>query len=269
MRRLYSALVLAPVLYGIVRYLPPLAFFGIVLLTGMLAVLEYYRFHYAEEELFPDAWIGSIATAAVLAACQWPGLVSMLTILLLTLLAAMTGRMASRRGVASFLPDTAILTFGALYVGLTLGSYLLLRSLPFGEKLIIFVILVTWVGDAGAYYCGMRWGHRPLAPVLSPKKTVEGLMGGLAASALTALIARAWLLPQYGIVEALALGLILGAVGTLGDLAESALKRSAGVKDSGAVIPAHGGMLDRIDSLLFTGPLFYYYVAFLRAHLTP
>ncbi len=268
-RRLYSAVALAPILYVIVRYLPPVLFFGVVLLTAMIAVLEYYRLSFSREQLFPDAWIGSVATAALLAACHWPGLTSVPTILLATVLTVLMVRMASHRGLASALPDTAMVTFGVLYIGLTLGSYLLLRALPFGESLVIFVVLVTWVGDAGAYYVGMRVGRRPLAPVISPKKTVEGLIGGLTAAVVAALAARAWLLPQYGLIEALGLGCLLGAVGTLGDLAESALKRSAGVKDSGAVIPAHGGMLDRIDSLLFTGPIFYYYVTLVRGHLTP
>lgn len=268
-RRLYTAVVLIPIFYVIVRYLPPPFFFGVVLLTGMLALLEYYRLHFTLDQLFPEAWVGSLATAALLAACQWPGLASIPTILLTTVLAALTVRMASHRGLASALPDTAIMVFGVLYVGLTLGSYLFLRALPFGESLVIFVILVTWVGDAGAYYVGMRTGRRPLAPIISPKKTVEGLIGGLTASVVAALAARTWLLPEYGLLEALGLGCLLGGVGIVGDLAESALKRSAGVKDSGAVIPAHGGMLDRIDSLLFTGPVFYYYVTLVRNHLTP
>ncbi len=266
-RRLYSALILVPIFYGVIRYLPPVFFFGVALLTAMLAVLEYYRLHYAAGELFPDAWIGSIATAALLAAFQWPGLAPVSTILLGAVVAILTMRLWSPRSLATAMADTAILGFGILYIGLTLGAYVRLRGLPFGEWLVIFVILVTWAGDAGAYYVGMRWGRRPLAPVVSPKKTVEGLMGGLAASTVAALAAGRWVVPQFGVLEAVALGLVLGAVGTLGDLAESALKRSAGVKDSGSVIPAHGGMLDRIDSLLFTGPIFYYYVTVVRGSL--
>lgn len=267
-RRLYSALLFIPIFYIIIRYLPPVFFFGVVLLTAMVAILEYYRLHYTREQLFPDAWIGSTAAAALLAAFQWPGLVSAPTILLGTVFSVLTLRMLSSRDLASTLTDTGILAFGVLYVGLTLGYYLQLRALPFGEWLLIFVIFVTWAGDTGAYYVGMRLGRRPLAPVISPKKTVEGLIGGLVASALAAIAARNWFLPQFGIAEALTLGLVLGAIGTLGDLAESALKRSAGVKDSGSVIPAHGGMLDRIDSLLFTGPAFYYYVTLMRGNIT-
>ena len=268
-RRLYSAVVFLPLLYVMVRYLPPVVFFGLVLTTAMIALLEYYRLHFKQEDLFPDAWLGSILTAALLASQQWPGLVSLSAILLAALPACLVIRMRSARGLAGTVTDTAIVLFGMVYVGLTLGYFLLTRAQPGGEWLIFFVVLVTWAGDAGGYYVGMRLGRRPLAPAISPKKTVEGLIGGLMASMLTALVARSWFLPQFGVVESLLVGLALGAIGALGDLAESALKRSAGVKDSGSVIPAHGGMLDRIDSLLFTGPVFYYYVVIFKGDLAP
>lgn len=268
-RRLYSAVVFLPLFYVIIRYLPPVVFFGLVLTTAMIALLEYYSLHFKKEDLFPDAWLGSIVTAALLASVQWPGLVSLPAILLAALLACLVIRMLSARGLDGTVPDTAILLFGMVYVGLTLGYFLLTRARPAGEWLIFFVVLVTWAGDTGAYYAGIRLGRRPLTPVISPKKTVEGLIGGLMASMLAALVARNWFLPQFGVVESLLMGLALGAIGALGDLAESALKRSAGVKDSGSVIPAHGGMLDRIDSLLFTGPVFYYYLVFFKGDLAP
>lgn len=107
-------------------------------------------------------------------------------------------------------------------------------------------------------------GVRPLAPRLSPKKTIEGFLGGLLAAPLIAWIGHLWFLPAVTPVDCLILGLLFTALGLLGDLSESALKRSAGVKDSGSLIPGHGGMLDRIDSLLLNAPFFYYYMAFVR-----
>jgi phosphatidate cytidylyltransferase len=140
----------------------------------------------------------------------------------------------------------------------------LTRALPNGELLIFFLLLVTWAGDTGAYYAGMSLGRRKLAPVISPNKTVEGLIGGLMLAVLAAVGARLWFLPSFSLADCLATGLLLTGAGVLGDLAESALKRSAGVKDSGSLIPAHGGMLDRLDSLLFTAPAFYYYVTVVK-----
>jgi phosphatidate cytidylyltransferase len=126
--------------------------------------------------------------------------------------------------------------------------------------LIFFLVLVTWAGDTGAYYAGISLGRRPLAPTLSPKKTVEGLIGGWVAALAAALVASNWFLPSFSPLDALVASFLLTGAGLIGDLSESALKRSAGIKDSGGLLPGHGGVLDRIDSLLFSSPVFYYYV---------
>ncbi|MBM4124999.1 MAG: phosphatidate cytidylyltransferase, partial [Nitrospira sp.] len=160
--------------------------------------------------------------------------------------------------------DSAVLVFGILYIGLTMGHLLLTRSLAEGEFLIFFLVLVTWAGDTGAYYAGVSLGRRKLAPVISPNKTLEGLLGGLLLAILVSIGAGLWFLPSFSLTDCLALGLVLTLTGMVGDLAESVLKRSAGVKDSGSLIPAHGGMFDRLDSLLFTAPAFYYYVTLIK-----
>jgi phosphatidate cytidylyltransferase len=154
-----------------------------------------------------------------------------------------------------------VLVMGVLYIGLSLSYLLLIRALPDGALLIFFVVLVTWAADTGAYIAGKSVGRHPLAPVVSPKKTYEGLAGGILLACLGAVMARSWFLPAFSLVDCLVLGVLLTLAGLIGDLAESAMKRRTGFKDSGALIPGHGGMLDRLDSLLFTGPAFYYYVA--------
>jgi phosphatidate cytidylyltransferase len=120
------------------------------------------------------------------------------------------------------------------------------------------VILVTWLSDSGAYLIGRAIGRRPLIPVVSPKKTVEGLMGGLACAALTGSVSVALFKMDISWAVGLLIGLAVGIVGVVGDLAESVLKREAGVKDSGTLIPGHGGMLDRLDALLFTFTVGWY-----------
>jgi phosphatidate cytidylyltransferase len=182
-----------------------------------------------------------------------------------------------RRDLAGAFEDWALAAAGALYLGVPLYAAIALRgvdgvvdagwlgnvadwaavgwdSAPRGLAWLLVIILITWLSDSGAYLVGRSYGRRPLIPVVSPKKTVEGLIGGLASAALTGSVA----VSLFGLDVSWAVGALLGVaiavVGVGGDLAESVMKRQAGVKDSGTLIPGHGGMLDRLDALLFTFP---------------
>jgi phosphatidate cytidylyltransferase len=154
----------------------------------------------------------------------------------------------------------ALTLLGVCYCAWLLGHSIWLRALPGGRALTFFVFAVTWSGETAAYFAGRRLGRRPLAPRLSPGKTVEGGVAQVIASVLVALLAA----PLVGLVraEAAVIGLLLGVVGQIGDLSESFLKRSAGAKDAGHLIPGHGGVLDRLDSLLFNVPALYYWLYF-------
>jgi phosphatidate cytidylyltransferase len=146
-----------------------------------------------------------------------------------------------------------------LYVGI-LGSYLvLLRNLDDGERWVLLVVLSTWGTDTCAYAVGKLIGRHKMAPRISPGKTWEGTAGGLVGG-LIVVVALNWPLDlPVSTGQAVVLGLILPAVAVLADLGESALKRGAGVKDTSVLVPGHGGLLDRLDSLLFTVPLVYYF----------
>lgn len=151
-------------------------------------------------------------------------------------------------------PDFLLSVLGLVYIGLTLGHLVALRG--FGPWHALFPVISVWACDSAAYFIGVRWGQRRLAPRISPKKSVEGALAGVCAGAAAGcLFAPA--LSLGGLTGAMAGGSV-AAVGQLGDLAESALKRYAGAKDSGRSLPGHGGMLDRADSLLFALPLAYY-----------
>jgi phosphatidate cytidylyltransferase len=202
--------------------------------------------------------IGLAASALVIIHLHLP--IALSTVLILGVLALLTTMILPSSSMSHRLQDTAIVLFGILYVGITLSTLVATRAMPGGELLILFVLLVTWAADTGAYYAGTMWGRHLLAPAISPKKSYEGLIGGAVLALGVSLLAQIWLLPQWSVLDAIALGLLLTATGLLGDLCESAIKRSVGVKDSGNLLPGHGGMLDRIDSLLFTAPTFYYYV---------
>lgn len=158
------------------------------------------------------------------------------------------------------LPSSAIAVLGTTYVGLLSGSLIRLRNdFPEGSKLVFFLLLVVWMGDSGAYYVGKTFGKHKLSPRISPKKTIEGLMGGIAASVIAAVVIHFTFFEQFPLVHAIIAGVILSVTGVIGDLAESMWKRSADVKDSGSLLPGHGGMFDRFDSILFTAPILYCY----------
>jgi phosphatidate cytidylyltransferase len=150
------------------------------------------------------------------------------------------------------------LCLGLLYLPLLLGHLIPLRQLPEGREWIFLTLMVIMGCDSFAYFIGSKFGKRKLYPAVSPNKSIEGGLGGLFGSVLAVLIARATFLPMIGILDGILIGLSLGVVGQLGDLFESLLKRACKVKDSGNIIPGHGGVLDRLDSLLFAFPLVYY-----------
>ena len=155
--------------------------------------------------------------------------------------------------------STANTLFGAVYVGWLLGYAIWLQGRAGGPQLVLFLVGVTWAGESAAYLVGSSVGRHRLAPILSPRKTVEGAIAQVIISVAAALGLGAWLLPTCGLVGAAGAGVVLGVIGQVGDLAESAIKRSIGTKDTGDLIPGHGGMLDRIDSLLFNAPALYLY----------
>ena len=154
--------------------------------------------------------------------------------------------------------DGAACLYGTLYVGMLVYLYML-RELPDGTAWLIFALINTWAGDTGAYFVGKTWGKHKLAPQLSPKKTIEGAVGGVISCLLVTGVFHVFY-PAPDFSKLLVLSVLVAVIGLLGDLVESVLKRRAGIKDSGKLIPGHGGVLDRFDSFLLIAPLVYYYV---------
>ncbi|MBI4543614.1 MAG: phosphatidate cytidylyltransferase [Gemmatimonadetes bacterium] len=230
----------------------------------------------------------AVAAAFVLLAAARPAeseAAPLFWILLLLLLLVLAVAAIWRRGVAGQpLLAAAVTLTGALLGGGTLAYALFLRHLPAeagwaggaewarraGTSLVAFPIAVTWINDSAAYFVGRAWGRRRLIPEVSPGKTVEGALAGMAAAILTgaalgAFLLRDWLgLPLDALAGAVG-GALIGLAAQLGDLAESLLKREAGVKDSGRVFPGHGGVLDRFDALFFAFPVAYWYLGLVLA----
>lgn len=156
-------------------------------------------------------------------------------------------------------PGTELTLLGALYVGALFPYFALLRNRPDGIAAIVLVLLLVIASDTGAYFTGLSIGRTRLAPRVSPKKTVEGAIGGLALCVVAGLLLRLPLVPGWGVGQTVVFSAVIGILAQLGDLAGSALKRSAGVKDSGWIFPGHGGLLDRTCSIVFAVTLAYYW----------
>lgn len=151
---------------------------------------------------------------------------------------------------------------GPLYTGGLIATISLLHARPLGGSWVVLSMMLAWWGDTGAYFAGRAFGRHKLYEKISPKKTIEGALGGLAGSAIGALVAHFWYLRALPLVDGIVLALVAGALGQMGDLAESLLKRATGVKDSGVIVPGHGGMLDRIDALVFTSAATWAYATY-------
>jgi phosphatidate cytidylyltransferase len=257
-RRIYTVLLVVPLLYGAIRYLPPVAFTGLVAVAGCLSLVELYRLCFQDSFRPLATAVGLLGCVGLIVGPHDPGLVQ--TALLVAVMAILSIPLLVEAPLQNHLRHGAIVLTGMLYVGLMMSYLVRVRLLPEGESLLFFLLLVTWAADTAAYYVGTLYGQRPLAPRISPKKTVEGLAGGLVGAIVVAYAARWTFVPGFSALDTLVLAVFLALTGLWGDLVESAIKRSVGVKDSGGLLPGHGGMLDRLDSLLFTAPAFYYYV---------
>jgi phosphatidate cytidylyltransferase len=168
----------------------------------------------------------------------------------------------SRRESTNAVLAISATMFALFYISWFFSFMIKLKILPYGTQLVGFLLLVTKGADIGAFFVGRRFGRRALIPHISPKKTVEGALGGIATAVVAALASRLFLpdLTAFSWINLLLLGFALGGLGMLGDLSESLIKRDCATKDSGTVLPGMGGVMDVIDSLLFTAPAFYFYM---------
>lgn len=261
MARVLSALVLLPLVIGAVWFLPPIATLVLAEIAAVLAFVEYAAIARALGAHVPRA----VAGAAVLAACAavGGGYLSLDVVLMTAVIAVGALAVGSGQPGPAILRDSAAAIFPIFYIGLPLGALAAVRVLG-GREAVLLLMITIVISDSAQFYTGRALGRRPLAPSISPKKTLEGAIGGVvfgtAAFAIGARLvfpATAWLLLAL-------VGASIAALGIVGDLFESLLKRSAGVKDSSALIPGHGGVLDRIDSWLFAAPVYYVFVRYLQ-----
>lgn len=267
LRRLYTAAALIPAVYVIIAYLAPWALTLLLIAVGSIALVEFYQICF--QSRFNRLAVGVGLAAFVLVVAHNHLSLALAHLVVASVLVVSIAVSISAGRTNQRWKDVLITLSGVLYIGVPLSTVVSTRSLPAGEFLVLFLAVVTWASDTGAYYAGTLLGTHPLLPSVSPKKTIEGVLGGLALAVGAALLAQWWFASRLSPSDAVILGILLTVTGLLGDLFESVIKRWTGVKDSGGILPGHGGMLDRLDSLLFTAPTFYYYAAYIRGLSPP
>lgn len=260
--RVLSTVIFVPLLiYGLFfehTFIIPL----LLAITGLWALNEFYGL-IKKTGYPPYCTLGYAFYIVLLVYSIYPTYLAFLFPLLLWLILLggfVTYLLSSCGSTPSFFASSGVTILGLLYIGLPFSLLLNLRQ---GAWYIVWLIAVTWFCDIGAYLIGSAIGKHKLCPSISPGKTIEGLIGGIATSILVAfiywkIVGEKYHHIQYSLTTNLWLALLIAVIGVLGDLAESVLKRQAGVKDSGNTFTGHGGMLDIIDSLLFAIPVFYY-----------
>lgn len=260
MLRILSALVLIPAVVGAIWFLPPVGLLAVAEAVLWLAFFEYTRLAAMIGVRVPVV-VPGFAAASVCAAVAWPGGSTADPVLMAAVVVMGGLSVATARVGVEVLAAVVTGLFAALYLGLSLGALVAVRWLVSREAVLLLLLTVI-VSDTAQLYVGSWLGRHPLAPVISPKKTVEGAIGGFLGGIAAIVIVGRWWLPGLGTASHVGLGVVVVAAGILGDLFESQLKRTAGLKDSSALIPGHGGVLDRIDAVLFAAPAYYLFLRY-------
>lgn len=263
--RFATAVVMVPVILAMLYVLPVYVFYGLVLVATIVGGLEFFKMTHPDD-----------------AVARWAGVLTCVAVSLAVYFGADDPRVLI--GVLFGVPMLAILLplwrlgdiqtaglriaaggFGPLWIGsmTLLPRFLVERSdRAEGAGLIIFTLSITWLADTGGYFAGRFLGKHPLYPAVSPKKTVEGGLGALGGAVCGAIGSHFLVVPSLSLPHAIGIAVVGGAIGQMGDLGESLLKRSTGVKDSGAIVPGHGGILDRVDAVLLASTIVYLYTRF-------
>jgi phosphatidate cytidylyltransferase len=255
--RLITVAPLVPLLILAIEWSRPEAVWGIVFVATFLSLHEFFAM--ALDDVV-DRRFGVGAGLVLAALAYWGGAAS-LCVLPATMIVPAVYYLFRFRDLQTVMQRAGLTTLGLVYAAVLLTYLALLkRDAPHGGSWVLLTLMTAWFGDTGAYFAGRFLGRTKLYPAMSPGKTRAGAVGGLAGSFLAAVLANLWFFKELGWVHGAVVTLCGGALGQTGDLVESMLKRAFGVKDSGRILPGHGGILDRIDAVLFIAPFMYAYV---------
>jgi phosphatidate cytidylyltransferase len=268
MKRILTAIIALPILLYTVWSDIPYYFVALALVAILLALNEFYNLA-SKINCRPFAVCGYIAALCVIACFVFDSLVWISAVMAALAIVSLTIALSRPEEMNKSLASVAATVFGVVYVALLAGFLVGVRVMPdalanatiphLSSKLLTMFFAMVMMTDTGAYYTGRSIGRHKLAPRISPGKTIEGAVGGFITAIITGPLCRLIFFPEIPLLHAALLGAAIGVIGQIGDLAESMLKRGADVKDSGTLLPGHGGMLDRVDSILFCAPLLYYY----------
>lgn len=258
--RVITSAVVAPLLLALIYWGPAWGFYLLIFVASGVGAHELFQMTHPADRI--SRAVGVVLTLAT-SATLW--FFSENALALLALLAALPigglllalARLGDTQTAALRISATA---FGPLWVGLLTLLALVRRDQgDVGPGYVLMTLMFAWLADTGGYFAGRFFGKRKLYPAVSPKKTVEGFLGAVGGALTGALLAHFWYLPTIPLAHALGLALLAGPLGQLGDLGESLIKRSTGVKDSGGIVPGHGGLLDRVDALLLASAIVFFY----------
>jgi len=244
----------------------PLMFALLIAIVSLLSLREYFQMTLSRNAggIYPPlAVLGYAAGLSILWAAYVNSAALILVILTINFLLCGVLLLPRYKTDAAIVSAVAMQIQAMVYIPVLISGLIRIRNTDEGILWIFFLLAIVFAGDIGAYYAGSYLGRRKLCPSVSPNKTIEGAIGGLCANMLIGAVIKAIFLPSLPWAACMAMFLLIGAAGQAGDLYESALKRSVQIKDSGTLLPGHGGMLDRIDALLFASPVAFIFKAFI------
>ncbi|MBU4484115.1 phosphatidate cytidylyltransferase [bacterium] len=257
LKRVISAIVLGGLTVVLV-VIPHTLFFELVILFIIaMALYELFRLVFKEDlsSRLLGVFLGLVVSGSIILQLSKE---YTLGIAVLMLFVVFMYHMHKSDELVGLAEKVGMTVFGAIYIAIPLTYFILLREQTHGVALVFLALVPTWCSDSAALLIGKKFGKRKFSKY-SPNKTWEGFVAGIVGSFLGVILIKSMLWPELDLINCIVLGSLISVTASLGDLAESAIKRSYGVKDSGTLIPGHGGILDRVDALIFTAPLVYYY----------
>lgn len=258
LKRWITGIIAVPILFGVIAFGGEEAFAVLIVLASLLGMGEYNRMVFGRG-FTPEKAETLVIALFILVAAFFANLPLLLAVLAFGVMTVLMLNLLRIKSQGLDMAHAGQVILGVLYIPLLMAHFILIRQLQSGILWVFFILVLAFAGDIAAYYIGRRFGKHKLLPEVSPGKTIEGIFGLVAGSIVGCLLFKLFFFPTLPAAHAVVLGLVGSVAGQLGDLSESALKRAAGVKDSGMILPGHGGILDRLDCLMFITPFVYYY----------
>jgi phosphatidate cytidylyltransferase len=259
--RWITAIVAAPILFGVIAFGDRNVFFVFIAVVSLAAVYEYNRMAFGEG-FYIEKTLIIIACLFFLFSAFFENVELVAAVAVFSVMASLILNLLSIKHHGYQFHSSSRVVLGIMYVPLLMTHFIFIRDLPSGPLWVFYVLAVAFTGDVAAYYVGRAFGKKKFFAEVSPGKTVEGTLGLILGSIIGS-AAFVFFFPLFKTHHAVFAGFFAGIIGQLGDLAESVMKREAGIKDSGRILPGHGGILDRLDCLMFIVPFIFYYKEFI------